>query len=130
MLGLVASSWEADAMLDVVFLDEVLEDSAGLPECQAGVGIVDRGYTPIGVDGKEVGFLQVGELRVLEVIGQVEFFAEHADFWGVGAVLAVDGDGLEGAVGRHGEWIGLDLWALMVGDGGSCDCDCGLELCW
>jgi hypothetical protein len=97
--ALLAARLETNLPVRVVLVDQVLDDGAGFPEREVGVGVVDRGHAAVGVDGEEVGLLDVGELHVFEVVGEAEFFGEHADFGRVGAVFAVDGDGFGG--GRH-----------------------------
>ena len=90
----------------VVGLGEVLEDGAGLPQREVSVGVVDGGHAAVGVDGEEGGLLQLGELRVDQLIRDGELFAEHAHFGRVGTMFAVDGDGLEGGgCGRHAGFL-------------------------
>jgi hypothetical protein len=95
----VASMCEADLLILVVLLNKVLNDGAGLPDGEVGVGVVDSWHTPIGVDGGEFGLLEDIELQVFDLVGQIELFANHGDLGRVGATLAVYLDGLHG--GRH-----------------------------
>jgi hypothetical protein len=107
-----ASRGKAQLVLCVVLLNEVLDDGAGFPQGEVGVGVVDGGHAAVGVDLEELGLFEVGELDVVELVGEAELLAHHADLGRVGAVLAVDGDGLDG--GRHG---GLCGWWLLDGVG-------------
>jgi hypothetical protein len=109
--ALLAARLETNLAVRVVLVDQVLDDGAGFPEREVGVGVVDRGHAAIGVDGEEVRLLDVGELHVFEVVGEAEFFGEHADFGRVGAVFAVDGDGLGGR-GQHCGWFFLGWFFL------------------
>lgn len=80
---LCAPGLETDFAFRVVLLDEILQNSARLPECEAVVGVLDRGHAAVGVDGEELGPFYVGEADVFDVVGEAELDGEHADFWGV-----------------------------------------------
>ena len=86
---------ETKAVLRVVALDEVLEDGAGLPEGDVGVGVVDGGDAAVGVDGEVFGLLDVREVDGVYFVGNAEFAEQDGDFGRVGAKFTPDLDGLE-----------------------------------
>lgn len=87
---------EADLVFRVVFFGDVLEDRARLPQREVVVWIVDGGHATIGVDLQEIRLLDIRKLDILKVVWEREFLGDHAHFRRVGAVLAVDLDGLDG----------------------------------
>ena len=89
------SGRETQAALRVVALDEVLEDGAGLPEGDVGVGVVDGGDAAVGVDGEVFGLLDVREGNGVYVVGKAEFLEHDEDFGRVGATFTPERDGLE-----------------------------------
>ena len=92
-VGLFRALREADLVVLVVLLHEVLDDSARLEQRQVGVGVVDRGQAAVGVDGRVLRFLDVGEGDVLDLVGQPEFLEDHDHLDRVGPGLAVGLDG-------------------------------------
>lgn len=98
-IRLLAAGREADFVVLVVLLHQVLDDGAGFPEREVCVGIDDGGHAAVGVELGELGALDVGELHVVEVVRDAQFLRDHADLGRVRAVLAVDLDGLD----RH-DW--------------------------
>jgi len=93
---LLAARGEADFVVLVVLVNQVLDDGAGFPQREVGVGIDDGGHAAVGVELGELGALDVGELHVVEIVRDTEFLCDHADLRRVGAMLAVDLDGLDG----------------------------------
>lgn len=93
-------------MILVVLLDEILDDGPGLPEREARVRVLDGRHAAVGVE-LEVGLLlHLGELDLLELVGDAQLLEDHADFDGVGPdAVAPECDGLERGVGRHRSWI-------------------------
>lgn len=76
---------DAELVVLVVRLDEVLGDGAGLPEDEvAVVGVRDGGEAPVGVDLEEVGGL--GVLDVVEGEGDVELVEDDGELLGVGTL--------------------------------------------
>jgi len=82
-----------------VGLDEIPDHGAGPPECDAGVGILDRGETAVGVDGCVFRLLVASE-------GKPEFFEKNDDLGGIRAALAPDFDWLESHGGIGGDGFG------------------------
>jgi hypothetical protein len=97
-VGLLGTGLEADFALGVVLLDEVLDDGTRFPQCEVGVWVYDCGHAAVGVELGEGFALDVGELDIVQVVWDAELFSDHADLGGVGAMLAVDLDGLDGHV--------------------------------
>lgn len=60
-------------MIAVIALDQVVDDSTGLPEREISVRVVDSGHATIGIDGEELWLLQICEADGYEFVGDVEF---------------------------------------------------------
>ena len=76
----------------VVAVDYVLQDSAGFPECDIGVGIMDGGEATVGVDGDVLSALDIAHGDMDDFVGESELFENEADFGRVGTALAPDFD--------------------------------------
>lgn len=90
-------------VVDVVLVDEVLQDGAGLggkisgvtgrgeggtnfSQRDACVGVLDGGDSAVGVEADEGLFLQHGIAANLGLVGEAELFEENGDFAWVGAL--------------------------------------------
>ena len=93
---------EADGVLLIVCLDQVLHDGTRLPQVDASVGVLDGGDTAVGVDLLERLLLHLGELEELGFVWDVEFLEDGDHLPGVGAGdMAVEDNGLE----RHDDGV-------------------------
>jgi len=59
VVGLRGAGFETYLVLLVVALDKVLDNGAGLPKGNVGVGIVNGGNPAVRVDGEILGLLNV-----------------------------------------------------------------------
>lgn len=55
-------------VLLVVVLNEVLDDSTGLPECDAGIGVIDGGNATVDVRRLVGIFLEIGEFHKFSLV--------------------------------------------------------------
>lgn len=98
--GLVRPHREAELVFGVVAGDQVQDDSAGLPEREVGVGIVDGGEAAIGVYGGELGLLDVLVRYGDDLVGKTKSLQDNDDPGRVGtADAAPQLDWLE--IGSH-----------------------------
>jgi hypothetical protein len=86
-IRLLAARLEADFALRIVLLDQVLDDGAGFPEREIGVGVVDCGHAAVGIYGEELGLLDVGELDVLRSYARPSSSASMRTLGGLGPCL-------------------------------------------
>lgn len=86
---------ETQAAFRVVALDQVFDNGTGLPQGDAGVGVVDGGQATVGVDGEVLGLLDFGELNIVELVREAELLQDDADFGRVGTALTPDFDGFD-----------------------------------
>lgn len=93
--GEVGARREADPVVGIVVAHEVLDDGAGFPQREVGVGIVDGGDAPVGIDGDIVGLLDLGERHLDDLVRKIQFGEDDGHARGIGAALAVDCDGLD-----------------------------------
>lgn len=99
---LVAVRFEAQSVLGVVLLNQILDDGARFPECEVCVRVVDRGHTAVGVNGGELGLLDVGEVDRFELVRNAELFNQHAHFDRVRSGSPVENDGFDGCHDSEG----------------------------
>ena len=97
-----SSGSEAELVLRVVLVGDVLEDSTRLPQSDVRVGVVNSWHAPVGVDGEVFGLLEVGEPDILNLVGDAEFPKDHGDFWRVWAHLTPNFDWLDRRHGTNG----------------------------
>lgn len=70
VVGFSCAQLEAELVVLVVFLGQVLDDSARLPQREVCVWILDARQTPVRVDGDVLGVLDIGEGDYLRLIRQ------------------------------------------------------------
>lgn len=88
---------EADGVLLIVCLDQVLHDGTRLPQVDSSVGVLDGRDTAVGVDLLERLLLHLGELEDLGFVRKAELLEDGHHLPGVGAGdMAVEDNGLEG----------------------------------
>lgn len=97
---------EADGVLFIVCLDQVLHDGTRLPQVDSSVGVLNGGDTAVGVDLLERLLLHLRELEELGFVRKAEFLEDGHHLPGVGASdMAVEDNGLEG----HSDGVLLQL---------------------
>lgn len=109
LLVLLLAAGVAELVLLVVDIEQVLDDGAGLPQLEAGVGVLDGRDTAVGVDGLEglwsrgqwapsgerrrgggwtrLTLLEVTEVHDLGLVGHVQLLEDDGDLPWVGALL-------------------------------------------
>ena len=102
----------------VVRLEEVLENCAGFPEGEIGVGVVDGREAAVGVDGCVGGGFYGREGDGDGGEGKGEFVEEDDDLGGVDAAGSVEENGLEVGVGGGGGHDGVLGWNCCCLAGG------------
>lgn len=93
--SVVGAGSKADLVVLVVLFDKVLNNCAGLPQSQVGVGVVDSGDTSIRVDCDIVWSLGLKNWNIDNLVGETQFFKDNGDLGRVGPVLTPDFDWLE-----------------------------------
>ena len=87
---------EADVVLLVVGFDQVFDDGARLPQCDARIRVLNCRHTAVGVERLVRFLLHVRELDDLVRISHVELLEDHGHLSGVGAAtVAPESDRLE-----------------------------------
>lgn len=70
----------------VIGVQEVLDDCAGLPDGEAGVGVLDGGHAAVGVDGDEGLLLHDREVEKLTVVWDAQLFHDDGNLPWVGTL--------------------------------------------
>lgn len=73
VIRLGRASREAEFVVLVILIDQVLDNSARLPESDPRVRVLDGWEAPVGVDRRVLWFLDVGKWRIDQFIGEMEF---------------------------------------------------------
>lgn len=94
-------------ILLVVFFDEVFEDGAGFPQCDAGVGVFDGRGAAVGAQLLVLGLLEVGEVPELVLVGDVELLEEEDDLPAEGEKVSIGSRNWRGR-GTYG--LGPPAW--------------------
>lgn len=81
-----------ERVLGVVRGDEVLDDGAGFPEGDGGVGVDEGGRAAVRVERGEGRIFDVGESNDLGGVGEVELLENDEEFQGVWAARGDVGD--------------------------------------
>ena len=86
-------SWsKTQSLLRVVAIDQILDNGTGLPQSNAGIGVVDGWQPTVGINGDVLGLLDIRERNSVDLIWKAEFLQEDGDFVRIGTFVTEEDD--------------------------------------
>ena len=86
---LLRSAGVVEAVALVVRLQQIVNDRRRLPKRDAGVGVLDRRYPAIWVDGCKGLLLHFWEGQRLRLVGHAELLEDDGNFGRVGTLMSL-----------------------------------------
>jgi hypothetical protein len=71
---------ESEFVVSIVSIDEILDDGAGLLECDISVGILDDGQSAVAIHGEDGRAFGVVQRDIVDCVGKREFVEDYRDF--------------------------------------------------